>query len=109
MKTCVLSVLWLNVINVVCLKPDMSCLSLLEGIFCHVFSNCIIIFRNKDLYWQKIVQFHQTRTLLGDDHPNHKQLLYCITTFFLHCLHEYISTLDSGMLFGSNIHNRIHV
>lgn len=51
---------------------------------------------NKDLYWQKIMQFHQTRTGVGDDHPNHKQLLYCITTFFLHCLHEYVSTLDSG-------------
>ncbi|PNF20874.1 hypothetical protein B7P43_G11190 [Cryptotermes secundus] len=51
---------------------------------------------NKDLYWQKIMQFHQTRALLGDDHPSHKQLLYCITTFFLHCLHEYVSTLDSG-------------
>ncbi|KAJ4445283.1 integrator complex subunit 10 isoform X1 [Periplaneta americana] len=50
---------------------------------------------NKDLYWQKIIQFHQTRALLGDDHPNHKQLLYCTTTFFLHCLHEYIATLDS--------------
>ncbi|KAJ9585375.1 hypothetical protein L9F63_002835 [Diploptera punctata] len=51
---------------------------------------------NKDLYWQKIVQFHQTRALLAEEHPNHKQLLYCTTTFFLHCLHEYIVTLESA-------------
>ncbi|XP_021913688.1 integrator complex subunit 10 isoform X2 [Zootermopsis nevadensis] len=51
---------------------------------------------NKDLYWQKITQFHQACASVGDDHPNHKQLLYCITTFFLYCLHEYVTTLDSG-------------
>ncbi|PSN56704.1 hypothetical protein C0J52_00031 [Blattella germanica] len=51
---------------------------------------------NKDLYWQKIVQFHQSRSIHGDEHPNHKQLLYCTTTFFLHCLHEYVVSLDSG-------------
>lgn len=51
---------------------------------------------NKELYWQKILQFHQTRAVLGDEHPNLKQLLYCTTTFFLHCLHDYVVTLDSG-------------
>jgi hypothetical protein len=71
---------------------------ILQIIFCHVFCTSTAAFRNKDLYWQKIMQFHQTRAVLGDDHPNHKQLLYCITTCFLRCLHEYISTLDSGLL-----------
>jgi hypothetical protein len=86
----------------------MLSLSVLDSIFYQVSCSCaVIVFRNKDLYWQKIVQFHQTRTGLGDDHPNHKQLLYCITTFFLLCLHEYVSTLDSGIFFGSNIHNKV--
>ncbi|XP_067014792.1 integrator complex subunit 10 [Anabrus simplex] len=51
---------------------------------------------NKELFWQKLLPFRQSRVLSNEDTPNHKQLLYCTTTFFLYCLHEYMAMLDTG-------------
>ncbi|XP_049767483.1 integrator complex subunit 10 [Schistocerca cancellata] len=54
------------------------------------------VFWNKEIYWQKIVQFRADHPLTPDDYANHKQMLYCTTTFFLYCLHEYVGMLDPG-------------
>ncbi|KAF2903241.1 hypothetical protein ILUMI_02937 [Ignelater luminosus] len=44
----------------------------------------------KESYWQKILTFCQShKALTIEDHSNTKQLLYCLTIFFLHCLYDY--------------------
>ncbi|KAK4883162.1 hypothetical protein RN001_006481 [Aquatica leii] len=49
----------------------------------------------KESYWQKILTFCQThKALTVEDHVNTKQLLYCLTVFFLHCLHDYNLSLS---------------
>ncbi|KAF5294624.1 hypothetical protein FQA39_LY02756 [Lamprigera yunnana] len=49
----------------------------------------------KESYWQKILTFCQThKAHIGEDHVNSKQLLYCLTIFFLHCLYDYNSSLS---------------
>ncbi|XP_030755668.1 integrator complex subunit 10 isoform X2 [Sitophilus oryzae] len=47
----------------------------------------------KEIYWQVILTHYQARTknnLITDD----KQLLYCLSLFFLYCLHEYNGSLS---------------
>ncbi|KAJ8985663.1 hypothetical protein NQ317_015159 [Molorchus minor] len=42
---------------------------------------------SKESYWQKIIQFCQTKS---KNYPlEDKQLLFCLSIFFLHCLYEY--------------------
>ncbi|KAF5298601.1 hypothetical protein FQR65_LT09696 [Abscondita terminalis] len=49
----------------------------------------------KESYWQRILTFCQThKALTVEDHVNTKQLLYCLTIFFLHCLHDYNISLS---------------
>lgn len=40
---------------------------------------------SKETYWQSLVGFCQAKSSNLDD----KQLLYCLTVFFVHCLYEY--------------------
>ncbi|CAH0553252.1 unnamed protein product [Brassicogethes aeneus] len=50
----------------------------------------LINFRNnwsKEAYWQKILNYHQTN---NDEKP----LLFCISIFFMLCLHDYSSSLN---------------
>ncbi|XP_071448135.1 integrator complex subunit 10 isoform X2 [Hetaerina americana] len=49
---------------------------------------------NKENYWQNLYNFFRWRPLGNEDSANHKQLLYCTTTFFLHCLYEYVFMVD---------------
>lgn len=50
----------------------------------------LISYRTKESYWQKILTFCQShKALTIEDHSNTKQLLYCLTIFFLHCLYDY--------------------
>lgn len=48
-------------------------------------------FRSKESYWQKIITYSQIRSknLIYDD----KQLTFCVSIFFLYCLHEYNACL----------------
>ncbi|CAH1104355.1 unnamed protein product [Psylliodes chrysocephalus] len=46
---------------------------------------------SKETYWQKIVMFCQSKT---KNYPlEDKQLLFCLSIFFVHCLFEYNSSL----------------
>jgi integrator complex subunit 10 len=44
---------------------------------------------NKESYWQRIVSYYQARMGNVDD----KQLFFCASIFFFHCLHEYALSL----------------
>ncbi|KAI4457963.1 hypothetical protein MML48_7g00011999 [Holotrichia oblita] len=43
----------------------------------------------KEGYWQKLLTFCQSQCMNMDDTNNIRQLLYCLTVFFLQCLHDY--------------------
>ncbi|CAH1993576.1 unnamed protein product [Acanthoscelides obtectus] len=45
---------------------------------------------SKEEYWQRIMKFYQTKSKVPLDE---KQLLFCVSLFFLKCLHEYIHSL----------------
>ncbi|XP_050303392.1 integrator complex subunit 10 [Anthonomus grandis grandis] len=47
---------------------------------------------SKEGYWQKVLSYWQlkSKTLL---HYEDKQLIFCLSVFFLYCLHEYIVSL----------------
>ncbi|XP_022904242.2 integrator complex subunit 10 [Onthophagus taurus] len=52
---------------------------------------------SKEHYWQKLLTFCQSQNLNLDDQNMLKQLLYCVTIFFLNCLNEYkMSLAHSG-------------
>lgn len=48
----------------------------------------------KESYWQKLLTFCQSHTLNLEDPNMSKQLLYCLTIFFLHCLYDYNISLS---------------
>ncbi|XP_031333411.1 integrator complex subunit 10 [Photinus pyralis] len=50
---------------------------------------------SKESYWQKILTFCQThKTSTPEDQMNTKQLIYCLTIFFLNCLYDYNLSLS---------------
>lgn len=49
----------------------------------------------KEKYWPKILMFCQKfKSVLVEDHGYTKQLFYCLTIFFLHCLASYSASLN---------------
>lgn len=57
----------------------------------------------KEKYWPKILMFCQKfKAFLLEDNVYTKQLFYCLTTFFLHCLTGYISSLNPESSPGQN-------
>lgn len=53
----------------------------------------LITYRTKEGYWQKLLSFFQSQCVNLDDNNNARQLLYCLTVFFLQCLHDYNMSL----------------
>ncbi|XP_063232724.1 integrator complex subunit 10 isoform X2 [Bacillus rossius redtenbacheri] len=51
---------------------------------------------NKELYWQKIQKVKAKVLAAAEELRSFKEIMYSATVFFLRCLHEYRTSVDSG-------------